>query len=264
VNETATQNTARVVKEIGADILATIEVEDRTALNRFNETVLAGSVVKGKAYEHTMLIDGNDERGIDVGLMTGKDYPILSMRSHVDDKDAGGARIFSRDCAHYEIGLPSGKSLVVLVNHFKSKGYGSPVQSDARRKAQAQRVREIYDGLRAGGVKAIAVVGDFNDTPDSDPISPLVNGSGLKNITEHPNFHGDGRPGTFGNGTKSNKIDYILLSPELFALVTDGGIYRKGVWGGTNGTLFPHLPTITKASEAASDHAAIWAELNLL
>jgi hypothetical protein len=31
-----------------------------------------------------MLIDGNDERGIDVGLMTSEHLPINPMRSHVD------------------------------------------------------------------------------------------------------------------------------------------------------------------------------------
>jgi hypothetical protein len=36
-----------------------------------------------------------------------------------------------------------------------------------------------------------------------------------------------------------------------------------GVWGGTNGTLFPHFPEITKESEAASDHAAIFAECSI-
>jgi hypothetical protein len=40
----------------------------------------------------------------------------------------------------------------------------------------------------------------------------------------------------------SNKIDYILLSPELFAHTKAGGIFRMGVWGGKNGTLFPHYP----------------------
>ena len=36
-----------------------------------------------------------------------------------------------------------------------------------------------------------------------------------------------------------------------------------GVWGGKNGTLFPHYREIAKASEAASDHAAIWAEIDV-
>ena len=54
----------------------------------------------------------------------------------------------------------------------------------------------------------------------------------------------------------------ILLSPALFAKATGGGIFRMGVWGGTTGKLFPHDPEITKENEA-SDHAAIWAELNI-
>ena len=39
-------------------------------------------------------------------------------------------------------------------------------------------------------------------------------------------------------------------------------MFRKGVWGGKNGTLFPHYPTMTRATEAASDHAAIYADID--
>jgi hypothetical protein len=51
-------------------------------------------------------------------------------------------------------------------------------------------------------------------------------------------------------------------SPALFARVRGGAIFRKGVWGRKNGTLFPHYPTMTRATEAASDHAAIYADLD--
>ncbi len=87
--------------------------------------------------------------------------------------------------------------------------------------------------------------------------------SAPKDVSDHPKYQSDGRIGTFANGAKSNKIDYILLSPPLFDRVTSAGVFRKGVWGGRNGTLFPHFETITKASEAASDHAAIWAEIDI-
>ena len=77
----------------------------------------------------------------------------------------------------------------------------------------------------------IAVVGDFNDTPDAAPLAPLIaQNSTLRDIAAHPNFQGDGRPGTFGNGEKSQKIDYILLSPELSAQVTLAGAFRMAVW----------------------------------
>jgi len=82
-------------------------------------------------------------------------------------------------------------------------------------------------------------------------------------VSAHSAFEDDGRTGTFGNGTKSAKFDYILMSPALFGKVTKAGVFRKGVWGGKNGTLFEHYDTNTRAEEAASDHAAIWADVDL-
>jgi len=261
VNEVATRNTARVVADVGADALAVVEAEDRTALRRFNDNVLA--VQQGWRYDHIMLIDGNDERGIDVGTLTRAGHAIVDLRSHVDDADDKG-QIFSRDCAEYEIETASGARILLLVNHLKSKGFGPSASSNEKRRRQTTRVRQIYDERRAAGMAAIAVLGDFNDTPDSDPLAPLLGqGSELKDVSAHPAFQGDGRPGTFGNGTKSEKFDYILLSPELFAKVTQAGVFRKGVWGGKNGTLFEHYDTITKAEEAASDHAAIWVDVDV-
>jgi hypothetical protein len=101
----------------------------------------------------------------------------------------------------------------------------------------------------------------------SRPESPAASltivgpGSDLTDVSTHTNFHDDGRPGTFANGTKSEKIDYILLSPELFGQVTNAGYCRLGVWGGQNGDLFPHFPEITKPVEAASDHAAVFVDV---
>lgn len=259
VNETATQMTARVIKDVNADILAVVEAEDRIALTRFNEQLLRKF---DAAYDRIMLIDGNDDRGIDVGLFTKGDLPIESIVSHVDDRQDGD-RIFSRDCPEFTIRVSPDETILLLVNHLKSKGYGSPAQSNARRKMQAQRVRKIYDQRRSEGVELIAIAGDFNDTPGSDPLKPLLKaGSDLADITTHPTFVSDGRPGTYANGTASNKIDYLLFSPELFDKVTASGIFRKGVWGGVNGTLFPHYDEMTKATHAASDHAAIWADLS--
>ena len=260
VNELATRMTAKVIHEIDADIIALIEAESRPSLVKFHDDVL--KLTHGDSYDNVMLIDGNDDRGIDVAIMSRNGYQLDSIRSHVDDR-SGGSRIFSRDCAEYHFKTPGNDRLVLLVNHFKSKGFGSAVANDKRRKLQAQRTKAIYDELRAGGASNVAVVGDFNDTPDSDPLKPLVQDTDLKDITEQPTFADGGRPGTFGNGTKSNKIDYILLSPALFAKATGGSIFRKGVWGGTNGTLFPHFDEITKAAEAASDHAAIVADIDL-
>ncbi|MGH2906983.1 MAG: endonuclease/exonuclease/phosphatase family protein [Solirubrobacterales bacterium] len=259
INEKATQHTAMVLRDLEADIQAVIEADNRIALNDFSSILI--KAVDGEPFEHAMLIDGNDRRGIDVGILTRSNYEIVDIRSHVDDADDTGP-IFSRDCPEYTIKTPGGDEIVVLVNHFKSKGYGKPATSNARRKEQAELVAKIYRRLRNSGKKLIAVVGDFNDTPNSAPLEPLLENTNLRDITEHPNFTSDGRPGTYGTGTANNKIDYILLSPELFKRVKGGGIFRKGVWGGKHGTLFEHYPTITNAEEAASDHAAIYADID--
>jgi endonuclease/exonuclease/phosphatase family metal-dependent hydrolase len=260
VDELASRHIAMVIQRIDPDVLGVVEAEDRVALKRFSDILLAA--VGAAPYAHVMVIDGNDDRGIDVGLMTKAGFDIVEIRSHVDDDDGQG-QVFSRDCPEFFVTTPSGERLVVLVNHLKSKGFGTAADSNRRRARQANRVKEIYERLRADGERHVAVVGDLNDTPDSAPLSSLLANTDLKDITAHPNFVSDGRPGTFGNGTKSNKIDYVLLSPELFANVTHGEIFRMGVWGGVNGTLFPHFPTMTKAVHAASDHAAVVADVDL-
>lgn len=255
IDEVAIEHTARVISDVGADVLGVVEVESRPVLRDFNGRML--DATNGR-YEHVMLIDGNDDRGIDVGVLVRNGWRVRSIRSHVDDRDDAGV-VFSRDCAEYHLRRDDGVELALLVNHFKSKGFGSQEANDRKRRRQARRVAEICRGLREEGFEHVAVVGDLNDTPDSAPLAPLLAETDLRDVTEHPNFRDDGRPGTFANGTRSNKIDYVLLSPSLFARVRDGAIFRKGVWGGTNGTLFPHYHTITAPHQAASDHAAIYA-----
>ncbi|MGM7421034.1 endonuclease/exonuclease/phosphatase family protein [Cellulosimicrobium sp. CpK407] len=262
VDELAMTHTARVVADVDADVMAVVEAESRVALKHFTD---AGVVTPSgrPVYPHVMVIDGNDDRGIDVGLLTTRPYRIGSVRSHVDDRDSRGRLVFGRDCPEYVVELPDGGTLTVLVNHFKSKGYGTQAESDATRRRQATRTAAIYAGLRARGEENVVVVGDLNDTPSSTPLRPLLERTGLRDVSEHPAFRGDGRPGTYGNGTASQKIDYVLLSPALFERTVGGSVFRKGVWGGTNGTLFPHYDTMTSATHAASDHAALYADVDL-
>jgi endonuclease/exonuclease/phosphatase family metal-dependent hydrolase len=260
VDELAMRHTARVMKDVDAEILGVIEAENRISLNKFSAQML--QLVGGTPYPHVLLIDGNDDRGIDVAVLTRTGFEIQSVRSHVDDADGTGL-IFSRDCPEYTITTPSGETIILLVNHLKSKGFGGQASSNAKRKRQAKQTAQIYARLVAEGHTSVAVIGDFNDTPDSDPLAPLLDKSDLKDVSVHPKFVSDGRVGTFGNGTKGDKIDYILLSPALFARVTNARVFRKGVWGGKNGDLWKIYPTMTAKVHQASDHAAIYADIKL-
>jgi endonuclease/exonuclease/phosphatase family metal-dependent hydrolase len=261
VDEIAMRNTARVIHDLKADVLAVVEAESRPVLEQFNEQIL--KAVGGQPFRHVMVIDGNDSRGIDVGLMTGKNHPIGLMRSHVDDRDSKGNDIFSRDCPEYAIHLPNGDTFWVLVNHLKSKGYGGKDASDRKRKAQAARVKAIYEAKLAAGEDLIAIVGDFNDTPDSDPLAPLLQHTDLKDALEHPAFDNGGYPGTYGLCNAGNKIDYILMSPKLYQRVKAGGVMRQGMWPGVKPKRWETYDDLDDPKNAASDHAALWVDLNL-
>lgn len=255
------RNTGRVVDAVRPDILLCVEVEDRPALERFNDQVLAEHH-PGAEFPYNLLIDGNDGRGIDLGVLSR--FPVRSTRSHifdpvpgtVPDGSGGGGRVFSRDCPEYEIELPGGRTLWLLGNHLKSKGYGDFRQSARRRLDQAKRVREI--ALEAARRSELVVVaGDFNDTPGSAPLTEVRRDTGLRDVMTSPLY--SGRPGTFGTGNpESSKIDYLMLSPALWPALRAVGVERRGVYTRDANARFD---TVTSKVDQASDHAALWADL---
>ena len=262
IDDLAISHTAMVVRDVGANVLGIVEVEDRITLARFSDSLVD---VGGVPYEQAMLLDGNDDRGIDVGLLLGGGLTLDHLRTHVYDGDGEGI-VFSRDCPEYHLRTSGGERVVVLVNHFKSKGYSEPGDrlGNRRRRRQAARVAEIYAGLRESGVDAVAVVGDLNDTPDSDPLAPLLQETDLRDISTHAAFDFGPRRGTFRGNNEPGKLDYVLLSPSLWERATGGAVFRKGVWHGPR-TEDPWelYPTLTAEVHAASDHAVIYADLDL-
>ncbi|MFB6613687.1 endonuclease/exonuclease/phosphatase family protein [Streptomyces sp. NPDC085524] len=243
----AVKNTARVIAEVNADILLTVEVEDRLTLHRFNEQVLAG-LFEAEPYPFNMLIDGNDIRGIDVGLFSR--HPITSVRSHIFDKK-NSREIFSRDCPEFEIDI-DGEPLWLLGNHFKSKRGGG---GGDKRKLQGERVAQLYQAALERSAHVV-VAGDLNDTPGSPPLS-FLEATSLKDAMTHDSY--EGPPGTHGRCTDpDDKIDYLMFSPELFAKVDKVEVERRGIF--EFGTPFD---TVTGPGDQASDHAALVAELDL-
>lgn len=267
VNEDATRNTARVVADIAADVLAVVEAEDRPALQRFNEDVLPFGYAQGTPawrYRHVILIDGNDDRGIDVGLLTRDQFPITRMRSHVDDLAPNGEGLFSRDCPEYELALPGGKSLLVLVHHFKSKGHGTQASNNARRLAQATRVAEIYNSRRADGWKRVAVVGDLNDTRDSAPLDPLPNGTDLKDVSKDPAYIQDGRTHRhLQDQQRQARLPTAIARTAGRGDTSRAQPQRRLARPEGQEPVAQCSTRSTSEEQAASDHAEIWGRLTL-
>ncbi|HWN96345.1 MAG TPA: endonuclease/exonuclease/phosphatase family protein [Methylomirabilota bacterium] len=256
VSGVSVENTARVIQAFQPHVLCVVEVEDRIALDRFQSQVLKKF---NATFKNNLLVDGNDERGIDVGLYS--QFPIRSVRSHINEPNATGkGHLFSRDCPEFEVILPNGKSLWVLVNHFKSQGYGLKASNDNRRKAQADKVREYLARFDLKN-DLVAVAGDFNDKAQNPPVNPLqklLATPNLRDVFDSPGF-GAAPRWTYGSGKQ--QLDYLLVSKPLFDGVLQVGIERRGMFSKTNfGGAFPHFPTVTDEATHASDHAAVWAE----
>lgn len=294
IDEIAMHNTTRVIRDVDADILALVEVENRFAFEELMTEIF--KKVKDEIdeeptpYKNIMLIEGNDKRGIDVMLTTKENFRIGLTRSHINDHHENikpeelegnvipesiiedDRPIFCRDCPEYAVTTPSGELIWVLPNHFKSK-FGHDFQkSNDKRTSQSIFTRAIYERLRKEGHENIVVLGDLNDTPDSDPLQPLLANSDLREVSDHPLFDtGEfkGREGTnergYGTyklGNDNQKIDYILLSPALFDRVTAAGLFRKGAWPGSSPIRWTVYPELTEQIHAASDHHVIWVDID--
>ncbi|GGX11955.1 endonuclease/exonuclease/phosphatase family protein [Streptomyces chartreusis] len=244
----AVKNTGRVVAEVNADILLMVEVEDRLTLQRFNEQILDGAL-KMKPYPYSMLIDGNDIRGIDIGVLSR--HPITSIRPHLFERH-DNRPLFSRDCPEFEIDLGGEKPLWLLGNHLKSKSSDDP----ALRLAQARRVAEIYQAALKRSPQVV-VAGDLNDSPDSEPAQALLT-TGLQDAMSHPAYRG--LPGTFGDcDSPRRKIDYLLMSPQVFSGVQHVALETRGI----HAEGIKSFDTVKSSADAASDHAALYADLDL-
>lgn len=257
-NEIGVATTARVIRDLDADILAVVEAEDRPSLQRFNSEFL------GSMYRHVMLVDGNDTRGIDVGLMTKPGFEIRAIRSHVDTVDHVGT-VFSRDCPVYRVITPGG-AIHIALNHFKSQsGGGGP-----KRQRQAAAVRRIVDELVDAGERVV-VLGDFNEGQPDEQTPPvnlatLFDPAGpLRSCFDQPGFDAGPRPGTFDTCSIRNRLDYILYSHNLARAFRSGRVHRDGLWGKrvTRPTAWATYPEMQASVHQASDHAAVIVHFDL-
>lgn len=257
-NEVAMTNTGRVIQKVNADVQLLVEAEDRWSIELFNRQLL-GETLQMQPYGYNLLVDGNDARGIDIGLLSR--HKIQAVHSHISDVDAKGV-VFSRDCPEFEVILPSGESLWVLGNHFKSKGFGNAADNNRKRKRQAERVKAIYEEARRRS-DLVIVAGDLNDTPGSDPLKPLLEDTDLRDVMTHPSY--SGLAGTYDTCTPANKIDYVLLSPALWERVLAVGVERSGIWAprAFAAAGIEIMETVTSDLNSASDHAAVWVDLDL-
>ena len=93
--------TGQLMRKVEADVWCLQEVESADVLKRFRDRWLGGR----EAFPHVVLIDGNDERRIDVAVLSR--FPLVHLRTwqHLWD-DHRQRPIFSRDCLECDVAVP--------------------------------------------------------------------------------------------------------------------------------------------------------------
>lgn len=261
-----TQRIANRINSLDVDVLAVQEVEDIDILRQFNRDSL------GTRYRFQVLIEGNDPRFIDVGILS--KLPIGAVTSHqtaVHDADPTRP-IFGRDLLEVEIWNENRtrKLFTIYNNHLKSH-YVPPDQdqvqgaaaANSRRQRQAEKIAEIVEAQMRPDSRYI-IAGDMNDPPASQWLQPMTTSPGLAltNALTNPQETRPAKHEKLGPGPQTTAwtyrhkeskqppehllYDHIWLSPALSGRQTGAVIDRRIRHGGDG-----------------SDHDLAWIELDL-
>jgi len=268
VDPVATQNKARVIAEVNADVLLLQEVEDRNSLLEFNNQLLPE--FNGIPYRELLVLQGNDGRGQEMGMLTKNGFKIQEVRTYSNEMDDNGKPIFNKNLVKYEITTPSQNKICLLAVHLQEQGKDKE-NCDALRLRQAHRVAEIYQQLRDQGQEYVVVAGTLNAVPYCFSLAPLLQKTDLKDVSKHPSFNvagekerdtGNFHRGAFAKGLNIKQRDYLLLSPEMFSRVKNSGLNRKATWS-ERASQWPVYSTIKNEKQAASEHPVVWGEIEI-
>ena len=172
------------------------EVENRMVLRQLTERTPLAKLGYGVVHR-----DSPDSRGIDVGFIYREEYmTVLEVEARTV---LTGRERPTRDILHVTAGLylPGGPPDTVhfIINHW----------------AASDTLRRVVVALRdsaCGELPPVIVTGDFNDTPDSEPVMSLQRGTGLLNPGLSLHERGEG---TLKYNGRWELIDLFLISPSL-------------------------------------------------
>lgn len=158
---------AVILRQLNADIVGLMEVENRGILRELCENHLADL-----GYRYFELSEESDGRGIDVALVARQ--PFLARSVAVSE--------FYRGILVCRFTV-EGEPLYVLVNHWKSRFGGGEAQRMNCARRVAQLVNEDIPHYEGRPVPVI-VGGDFNDD-DTDASVQHLETVGLTNLLKH-------------------------------------------------------------------------------
>ncbi len=262
---------AGIILELQPDVGVFQEVDGGgPTLDRFNHSHLHN-------YFATLLNEGNDQRGIQVGMFLKRDLPFdveyRSNKDHQYEDDNGNSRnVFSRDVPEMILRIPGQAKpfLIILGTHYKSKrSRDGDHESNGLRKAQVDATVEIIEELwqEFGAKIPVILAGDFNGNfNNEEEFASLKSALAMEdpfNLLKVPSNSRDRVTHTFhprGGQTNFNQLDYLLVSPEIKECVKKASVYRYKDASGRDKAL-PN--TFDERSLNPSDHFPVMLTLDM-
>lgn len=209
-----------VLSDLDADIVMLQEVEHVAVLSSLNAVEL------DSRYDELIVEEGNDPRGIDVGMLS--KVPVSQVISHADDEftrvgTTAPTYTYSRDCLEVHLTF-NGRAIVLLGVHYKAKDNDNP----DKRLAEAQHTRAIADEITASApTTGVIIVGDFNDTPGSTPYDwtvGLVPGGPDEPYTNAPEHVPEADRWTFDYLGNRELVDQMMSNTVLTGMLDTASV----------------------------------------
>jgi endonuclease/exonuclease/phosphatase family metal-dependent hydrolase len=228
--------------DMDADIVCLNEVGGEESIANFARIFL-----KDRYTAH--LLEGNSDRGIDIGYLIKRGFPLRpELRTHKNRPlgflypheqqtnlfQEGGAEpphkshYFSRDCAELRLFSedPSRPALVILLVHLKSKLDPDNIdpQGKERRRAEVNTLVNIYQEVRAEFSPPVPMIvtGDFNGNARPGQMGEefaRLGTTDLESVVEVAGLSEESAATQFqfnrGGGIQFLQIDFIFVSPDL-------------------------------------------------
>lgn len=203
-------------KELPA-VIGFAEVENKKVL----QDLTATKGLARKEYK-AVLIEGDDPRGIDCGLIYRED--LFKYKSHelIPVEDLTGKKYILRGILHVSGDAPDGNPVHIFVNHWKSRSGGTKETEHLRVYAAIALRRQLDQLMSKESSPRYIIMGDFNDEPTNRSMTDILHaGNKRKNswLTDSYNLfydmHNTGNVGSHFYGGKWSMLDQIIISYNL-------------------------------------------------
>ena len=195
---------AEAIRQIdsGPDIVVFQEVENFAVLERLRKSYLSDL-----GYQRPILIEGNDDRGIDVAFLSKLPAVGKAQLHNIEFREISEERAAdTRGILEASFRLPDGEIVTGFAVHFPAPYHPTPLREDAY-----VTLNRLVRDLPAG--RLVFAAGDFNTTSTEDQEQNM-----LKRFVDDTWYvthqSCDGCPGTHYYGPADNWsfLDMILLS----------------------------------------------------